>query len=110
MEKEITCTYNGEDYSEGSVTCQNNTEYVCQDGQWNPTGKDCSDKAKSLTSETDEISSQLKNEKKASLGCCVYPDINDPGTYLCADNWDEFQCQQAGGTFYEGQTCDDVNK
>jgi hypothetical protein len=62
-----------------------------------------------LASEINEMSSKPKKEKNTSLGCCVYPDINDPGSTLCADNWDEFQCQQAGGTFYEEKTCDDVN-
>jgi hypothetical protein len=45
--------------------------------------------------------------KLTDMGCCVYPDINNPGETLCADNWSEAMCSYAGGKFYPGKTCDD---
>jgi hypothetical protein len=45
--------------------------------------------------------------KKDEMGCCVYPDINNPGETLCGDNWSEAMCDYAGGEFHPGEVCDD---
>lgn len=44
--------------------------------------------------------------KANDMGCCVYPDINNPGETLCGDNWSEAMCDYAGGKFHPGETCD----
>lgn len=37
-----SCSYNGTNYSHGSTICSNNSELVCNNGNWEPTGKVCS--------------------------------------------------------------------
>lgn len=45
---------------------------------------------------------------EADMGCCVYKDVNNPGSTLCADNWSASMCAYAGGTFYPNKTCDSL--
>lgn len=35
------CTYEGERYSEGSVSCQAGTRYKCDDGEWESKDERC---------------------------------------------------------------------
>ncbi len=73
---------------------------------------------KSTENSTIEILNKLLSDSRKELvnagainlkemGCCVYPDINNPGETLCGDNWSEAMCSYAGGKFYPGETCDD---
>jgi hypothetical protein len=36
-----SCIYNGAEYSDGAVVCQNGSEYLCNDGSWEPLGTSC---------------------------------------------------------------------
>jgi hypothetical protein len=36
------CTYNGQSYSDGSVTCQGGYEYKCNGGSWDSLNTTCS--------------------------------------------------------------------
>lgn len=36
-----TCMYGGTEYSHGATICSNESELVCNNGNWEPTGKDC---------------------------------------------------------------------
>jgi hypothetical protein len=36
-----SCTYDGKEYSDGAVTCQNGIEYRCDDGSWTSLGTRC---------------------------------------------------------------------
>lgn len=44
--------------------------------------------------------------KSEELGCCVYPDINNPGETFCGDNWSQAMCDYAGGNFYPDDLCE----
>ncbi len=35
------CVYNGNTFSHGSTVCSNGSELVCNNGNWEPTGKSC---------------------------------------------------------------------
>ena len=45
--------------------------------------------------------------KNSNMGCCVYPDINNPEETLCGDNWSGAMCDYAGGVFHLGELCKD---
>jgi len=36
-----SCTYDGKEYSDGSVVCQSGKEYRCNDGTWDSLGSSC---------------------------------------------------------------------
>lgn len=36
-----SCVYEGKEYSDGAVTCQNGKEYRCNDGTWDSLGSSC---------------------------------------------------------------------
>lgn len=63
-----SCTYNGVLYSHGSVLCQNGKEMVCMEGEWSPTGGDCSSPASKNNVVIDKEQSMLKHVANYS-GC-----------------------------------------
>lgn len=99
MEKGKTCTYNGQNYSEGSVTCQNNKEYVCQDGQWNPTGKDCHSAEQISESRQVEVLLDLLEKAdtklKAPMGACKWVSPQGPKCQQTS----VVTCMQIGGSW-----------
>lgn len=36
-----SCIFNGNTYSHGATVCSNKSELICNDGSWEPTGKQC---------------------------------------------------------------------
>jgi hypothetical protein len=71
------CTYNGQEYSEGSVTCQNGNEFVCQSGAWNRTGAQCSSDARTTVT-LNAVGEYEGTEKVVAAERCV---SFIPGTY-----------------------------
>ena len=62
-----SCTYDGKEYSDGSVVCQSGKEYRCNDGTWDSLGTSCGTKVS-----CPQITDDPKARKKAKLQCLSF--------------------------------------
>lgn len=56
-----SCMYGGAEYSHGATLCSDKSELVCNNGNWEPTGKDCGET--SITKQNVVIVPDLKKIK-----------------------------------------------
>ena len=56
------CIYNGKEYSDGSVVCMNNMEYVCRSDKWVALGTQCNEKFKVGEDLRDKLISTIEAE------------------------------------------------
>ena len=61
------CQYNGANYSHGATICSNHSEFVCNNGQWEPTGKDCGEQISNPN--VFVVHTEIPGVHKAFAGC-----------------------------------------
>lgn len=75
------CIYQGEEYSQGSVICQDGNEFVCDNGEWNRTGAQCDENTKTLVNENAiGTTEQSENSNRKTGDCVTFVPGNYPGT------------------------------
>lgn len=55
-----SCFFNGQPYSHGSTVCSNNSELICINGNWDPTGKNCNSDSVDMAEVLDKTEFQDK--------------------------------------------------
>lgn len=91
------CAYNGREYSDGAVVCQNGAEYRCDEGRWEPLGSSCSREdgaqhgwsSEPLVGCTTEMSRTKVSQEGAFCECVGSdsPALEHPAGSPCAGLW-----------------------